>query len=125
MGRTITRLSVQGPRQDLRFQLRRLRAHGAAEVARVESREALLDKALLPATDVVAIARQRLGDLGVGVPSIEGQNHPRASRVLGAPGAQAESSLELFSLGGAQIQKRRGHAVFLARPGTTVNVTSH
>ena len=125
MRRTITGLSLQRPRQDLRFQLRRLHAHGAAEVARVEARKPILDKALLPATDVVPVARQRPGDLGVGVPSIDGQNHPRASRVLCPPAAQAQSSLELFSLSVAQIQNRRGHVAFLAWPGTTVKVTVH
>ena len=125
MRRAVTRLALQRPRQDLRFQLRGLVVHSATEVARVESCEPILQKALLPATDVVPVARQRPGDLGVGVPPIDGQNHPRASRVLCRPGAQAESSLKFFSLGDAQIQNRRGHAAFLAWPGTIVKVTVH
>ena len=63
-------------------------------MSRVEAAKTLFQEALLPSTDVAAVAAQFTTDLGVRLSPGEGQDEPGAPHLVGPKGSRSNPSFK-------------------------------
>jgi len=97
-----------------------------AMIMRVQTRQSVLQKPLLPAADIAWIAVKRAADGRIRFTVSKHQNQPRAPRIFGPKRSRTNTSLEFFL--NRRFQRyicKCGHEYIILQPTSRVNVTVH